>query len=102
MAGCGPRHDRPLVPLSGGGFSTTDLWVMSPQGIGQLTRRGWPSKNLVRSVKEWLLDAKGQRMSVGLALIAEQVWQRDRIRLALICPVASKRIFASVEESPGI
>jgi hypothetical protein len=27
---------------------------------------------------------------------------RDRIRLALICPVASKRIFASVEESPGI
>jgi hypothetical protein len=49
-----------------------------------------------------MLTAKGQRMSVGLALIAEQVWQRDRIRLALICPVASKRIFASVEESPGI
>jgi|HubBroStandDraft_5_1064220.scaffolds.fasta_scaffold11100_2 hypothetical protein len=29
MAGCGPRHDRPVVPLSGG-ISTTDLWVMSP------------------------------------------------------------------------
>jgi hypothetical protein len=40
-------------------------------------------------------------MSVGLALIAEQ-FGRDRIRLALICPVVSKRIFASVEESPGI
>jgi len=40
-------------------------------------------------------------MSVGLALIAEQVWQRSDPSGADL-PGASKRIFASVEESPGI
>jgi hypothetical protein len=71
---------------------------MSPQGIGISTtyKTRVALKNLVRSVKESLLDSR-----VSCLHRLRNRFGRDRVRLALICPVASKRIFASVEESPG-
>src|SRR5450755_746967 len=44
------------IHVSPGGRGRT--FFLTSSLIGQLTRRGWPSKNLVRSVKESLLDSQ--------------------------------------------
>src|ERR1700688_1130979 len=54
-----------------------NLFFLTSSLIGQLTRRGWPSKNLIRRVKESLLDSYRTANECPACIASEQVWQRS-------------------------